>query len=94
MIARIFDDRNHTTVISAVEKIRGQMAERQAALRPGHPAAPPAEGGELTCRTTQQRVVQRRAYPVPRCAPPPQIRVIPQRLEQVSHRMHVWAVDE
>ena len=29
MIARIFDDRNHTTVISAVEKIRGQMAERQ-----------------------------------------------------------------
>jgi len=30
MIARIFDDRNHTTVISAVEKIRGQMAERQA----------------------------------------------------------------
>jgi len=30
MIARIFDDRNHTTVISAVEKIRGQIAERQA----------------------------------------------------------------
>ncbi len=29
MIARIFDDRNHTTVISAVEKVRGQMAERQ-----------------------------------------------------------------
>ncbi len=29
MIARIFDDRNHTTVISAVEKIRRQMAERQ-----------------------------------------------------------------
>jgi chromosomal replication initiator protein len=29
MIARIFDDRNHTTVISAVEKIRAQMAERQ-----------------------------------------------------------------
>jgi chromosomal replication initiator protein len=29
MIARTFDDRNHTTVISAVEKIRGQMAERQ-----------------------------------------------------------------
>jgi chromosomal replication initiator protein len=29
MIARIFDDRNHTTVISAVEKIRAQMTERQ-----------------------------------------------------------------
>lgn len=29
MIARIFDDRNHTTIISAVEKIRTQMAERQ-----------------------------------------------------------------
>ena len=60
----------------------GPDGRAPAALRPGHPAAPPAEGGGLTVRNHANNVCTARAYPVPRCARPPQISAGPRDLEQ------------